>query len=216
MKKERIMKFLKTIMIASLLLLMFGCVSYRALYDISLSEVERPTNAKERYGDQKIISFEEEGKTKFSFEDKMVKVIWIPISTQFLFRLTNKTDHSIKIIWDEAVYVDENGMSKRIMHSGVKYTDRNNPQPPTTIVRGATISDLIFPTDNVYWVSGQYGGWRETPLFPNSSITSAQEITDKAKQYVGKSVQVLLPLKIEDVVNEYIFSFKINDVQIKQ
>ena len=106
-------------------------------------------------------------------------------------------------------------MSKRVMHSGVKYIDRNNPQPPTTVVRGATISDLVFPTDNVYWVSGRYGGWREKPLFPSLSPVSPEELLAQAKQYVGKTVQVLLPLQIEDVINEYIFAFKINDVFIK-
>lgn len=206
-------KFIFSILVA---LMLIGCVSYRAIYDITLTEVERPADAKERYGESKIVRFEEEGKTKYSFEDEMVKIIWIPLSSQFLFTLNNKTNHSIKIIWDEAVYVDEDGMSKRVMHSGVKYTERNNPQPPTTIVRGATISDLVFPTDNIYYVSGQYGGWQEIPLFPNSSITSAQELLDKAKPIIGKAVQVLLPLQIEDVVNEYIFSFRINDVEVKQ
>lgn len=210
------MKYQKNIISILVALLFVSCASYRAVYDITLAEVERPADAKDRYGEQKIVRFEEEGKTKYSFEDEMVKLVWIPLSSQFMFTLNNKTDHSIKIIWDETVYVDENGMSKRVMHSGVKYTERNNPQPPTTIVRGATISDLIFPSDNVYYVSGQYGGWRETPLFPNSSMTSSQELLEKAKPLIGKTVQILLPLKIEDVVNEYIFSFTVNDVEVKQ
>ena len=210
------MKYLKYFCIFMMLFFMIGCMSYRAIYDITLSEVERPSDAKERYGESRIVKFEEEGKTKYSFEDEMIKIIWIPTSVQFYFTLTNKTSHSIKIEWDEAVYVNESGMSQRVMHSGVKYIDRNNPQPPTTIVRNATISDLILPSDNVYYVSGQYGGWNEKPLFPNVSMTSEQEIMLKAEEYIGKKVQILLPLKIEDVVNEYIFVFSINDVKIFQ
>lgn len=206
---------IKTIAIVSTFFF-FGCMAYRASYDISLMEVERPTEAKQRYGEQKIVSFQEEGLTKYSFEDEMVKVVWVPTSSQFLFVLTNKTSHSIKIIWDEAAYVDENGMSKRVMHSGVKYIDRSNPQPPTVVTRNSTISDLIFPTDNVYWVSGSYGGWVERPLFPNQSMTSAAELSMQAQGLISKKVQVLLPLQIEDVINEYVFIFKINDVIIKQ
>tara|TARA_B100000749_G_C17999800_1_gene290852 strand:+ start:213 stop:410 length:198 start_codon:yes stop_codon:yes gene_type:complete len=36
------------------------------------------------------------------------------------------------------------------------------------------------------------------------------------KKFIGKTVQVLLPLKIEDIVNEYIFSFTIEDVEVKK
>ena len=202
---ERIMKFIKTILFALLSLLMFGCVYYSALYDITLTEVERPVDAKERYGEQKVIRFEEEGKTKFSFEDEMIKLIWLPTTSQFNFLLMNKTKHSIKIIWDEAAYVDENGSSKRIMHSGVKYSDRNNPQPPTTIVRGTTVSDIILPIDDFYG-----------SLFSPYATRTEKESADKAEQYVGKSVQVLLPLKIKEIVNEYIFSFKVNDFKVEK
>jgi len=191
-------------------------------YDIDLKEVERPSDAKERYGESKIIQFEEEGKTKYRFEDGMIKIVWLPTSSRFGFFLTNKTSHSIQIIWDEAAYVDVSGMSKRVMHSGVKYIDRNNPQPPTTIVRGGTISDIVFPTDNVYYVSGQYGGWREHPLLPQHGIVSGnqyarptkEDIDNTARTVVGKNIQVLLPIKIEDVVNEYLFVFSIKGYSI--
>ena len=184
-------------------------------YDIGLSAVERPENAKERYGEQKIVAFQEEDTTKYGFEDDLIRIVWLPTPEEFVFDLTNKTNHSIKIIWDEARYVDENGNSKRVMHSGVKYTDRNNPQPPTTVARSATVSDLVFPTENVDSVGGLYTAWGEEPLFPTSSTSgSSEDLLAKAKKYVGKSVKILLPLQIEETVNQYIFVFKVNDVVI--
>jgi hypothetical protein len=204
----------KLIVLLSIAFSIAGCVpTHYIRYDIGLKEVERPSDAKKRYGEPKIVRFEEEGKTKYSFDDGMLKIVWLPTSSQFGFFLTNKTSHSIRIIWDEAVYVDESGMSKRVMHSGVKYTDRNSPQPPTTVVRGATISDIVLPTDNVYYVRGRYGGWRELPLLPNKG-THKPEIENKAKNVVGKNIQVLLPIKIEDVVNEYVFVFSIDRYSI--
>jgi len=191
-----------------------GCATMPTVrYDIGLSAVKRPENAKERYGEQKIATLQEEDSTKYSFEDDLIKIVWMATPQQFVFDLTNKTNHSIKIIWDKAMYVDENGNSERVMHSGVKYTDRNNPQPTTTVVRGATVSDLIYPTENVDWVGGPYGGWQIKPLFPTSSMSGTPEdLLAKAKKYVGKSFQVLLPLEIEQAVKEYIFVFKVNDV----
>jgi len=181
---------------------------YRVHYDIGLYKVERPTQARERYGESKITKVQEKGVEKYYFEDGMVKIVWIPTPEQILFILTNNTDRSIKIVWDEAAYVDENGVSHRVMHEGVKYIFRNNPQPPTVVVRKGTITDFIFPTDKVYF----YNGWSEDPLFPTYIVEVHK---GRVEQYVGKTIQVLLPIQIESVVNEYIFSFKINQVEVK-
>ena len=187
-----------------------SCTAYQGVYNVGLKEVERPQNVKEQYGESKIVNFQEEGKTKYSYEDDMIKIIWLPLSTQFGFTLKNKTDHSIKIIWDEAVYVDQNGSSERVMHSGVKYIDKSNPQPPTVVVKNANIDDMIVPTDNVYYTSGQYGGWRTKPMFPNIASTQ-DELNTLTQKYIGKEVKILLPLKIQETINEYIFTFKVED-----
>jgi hypothetical protein len=191
-----------------------GCSTMDTVkYDIGLSAVQRPENAKAEYGERKIVTLQEEDATKYSFEDELIRIVWMATPEQLVFDLTNKTNHSIKINWDKAVYIDENGKSKRVMHSGVTYKDRNNPQPPTTVARLATVSDLVFPTENVDWVGGPYGGWQIKPLFPTSSKSGTPEdLLAKAKKYVGKSVQVLLPLETEETVNDYIFVFKVNHV----
>ena len=147
-------KFNVITLLAVLAAFLTGCATYRAYYDIGLKQVERPAQAKERYGEQTITKVEEEGIYKYFFEDEMVKIVWIPTAYQVSFVLTNKTNHSIKIVWDEAAFVDVAGVSHRVMHSGVKYIDRNNPQPPTVVVRKGTITDLVIPTDNIYYVSG--------------------------------------------------------------
>jgi hypothetical protein len=215
--KEFAMKMVwLSIIVALFVTVPLGCSTMDTVkYDIGLSAVERPENAKAGYGEQKIVTLQEEDATKYSFEDDLIRIVWTATPEQLVFDLTNKTNHSIKIIWDKAVYIDENGNSERVMHSGVTYANRNNPQPPTTVARLATISDLVFPTENVDWVGGPYGGWRIKPLFPTSSVSgTSEDLLAKAKKYVGKSVQVLLPLEIEETVNEYIFVFKVNQVVI--
>jgi hypothetical protein len=198
-----------------------GCVGGQrktVIYDINLREVERPADAKQRYGEPKIIRLEEEGKSDYSFEDQMIKIAWLPTASQFSFNLTNKTSRSLKIVWDEAVFVDQTGNSKKIMHNGVKYIDKNSSQPSSVVVRGATISEMIIPTDNVHFTSGQYGGWTVKPIFPNYSNNNGafhEEITDSIKNVVGKKVQILLPIKNEDVVSEYVFIFSIDGYKIQ-
>jgi len=208
------MKYLVSIVVVIFLAGCSASEAYHAYYDIGLLQVEHPADMKARYGEQKITRIEEEGTYKYCFEDDIVKIIWIPTAYEFDFVLTNKSRYSIKIIWDEAAFVDENGLTHRIMHSGVRYIERDNPQPPTVIPSGATIADLIFPTDYVYWASGTYGGWRRLPLLPVSGATK-EELSSKATKYVGKTYKVLLPLTIEGVTHEYVFTFKIIDVKVK-
>ena len=208
-KTKKMKKLFYTLFLASMLT---SCMSYQGFYNVGLQEVERPENAKERYGESKIVNFQEDGKTKYSYEDEMIKIVWLPLSTQFAFTLQNKTDHSIKIIWDEAVYVNENSSSGRVMHAGVKYTDRNNSQPPTIVVKNANIDDMVVPTEKVSYISGV--GWSTSPMFANRAMTS-EELNTLSQSYIGKTVQILLPLQIEDTVNEYIFSFKVEDFVAK-
>lgn len=67
-------------------------------------------------------------------------------------------------------------------------------------------------TDNVYYVSGQYGGWREKPLLPKFS--TQEDI--QASGVVGKSMRVLFPIQIENVTNEYTFEFCIDGAMVGQ
>ena len=89
------------------------------------------------------------------------------------------------------------------------------------VVRGTSVTDTIFPVDNVSYGRGKSGGWEKEKLFPDRTASGADTRTaswfeNQVKALVGKTVQVLLALKIEDVVNEYIFSFVINDYKIRK
>ena len=186
-----------------------SCFTTKSYYDLGLKKVENSENAKEKYSNSKITSFENEGVTKYNYEDKMIRIEWLPLPTGFSFVLENKSDNTIKIIWDQAVYVDENGSSNKVIHKGVKYTERNNSQIPSVIIKKAKIEDMVMPKKNVSYSSGQYGGWRIEPLFDNRPVVEERR-KEREKNISGKNVRILLPLKIEDIINEYIFTFEIN------
>ena len=195
MKKLTFMLFL-AVMLAS-------CgVYYRQrqedIYKVRLREVEQPENVKEQYSKSKITIFAEENETKNSYEDDFIKIIWLPALTKFSFTLENKSDNSIKIIWDEAVYIDEDNTSLKVMHSGVKYVDGEKAQPLTVIAKKTKINDLVRPVDNIYFIDN---GWHTQSLF-------------SVEKSAGKTVKILLPIQIQETINEYIFSFKINHTRI--
>jgi hypothetical protein len=203
-----------------------GCATYVATYDVALLEVERPEEAAVRYGEAVLSRSAEDGVTKHFFEDDMIKSFWVVGSTRIIFSIENKTDYSIKLIWDETVYVDENGRSQRVMHQGVKYTDSHSSMPSSVIVKNGVLEDIILPSDNVYYESGKYGGWRTNPLFPDevtyefgsapmdpdAAIADLEVLADSQKESI---VRILLPLEIEGVVNEYLFSFLVEGYEIK-
>ena len=183
--------------------------SYIASYSVGLSAVESPKDAKQQFGETKVVNFSEDGINKYRYEDDYIDIVWFVGSKQFNFVLKNKSGHTLKINWDDISFVDINGRVGRVMHSGVKYTDRNNSQPATTIPKGASISDLLLPTDNVYYVSGQYGGWRERYLIP-CVYQTPDEFNKEASTYVGKSMTIMMPVIIENVQNDYTFTFNID------
>ena len=204
---------MKTKILLSVLsvMLLSSCFGPRLMYNVGLSNVEAPADAKKQYGETKIVTLEEEGKSGYKYEDDYIDISWFVGSSQFSFNLKNKSEYSIKIPWDDVTYINTAGSVGRVMHSGVKYIDRNNSQPASVIPKGASLSDIVQPTDNVYYVSGQYGGWRTSNLF-NFNIDKTNLETSKAP-YIGKTVRILLPILIQDVRNEYVFEFKIDDIQ---
>lgn len=209
------MRIIRLMLCLVALTLFAGCASYKVYYDIGLTGVERPAIAQEQYGEQTITTAKDKGDTKYVYEDDMVKIDWQPTAQALRFVLENKTSQSIRVIWDEAVYVDVYGRCNRVMHSGVKYTERNSSQPSSVVVRNCKLDDFVFPTDNVYFSTSGSTGWQEAPLLPTygEDLKYMKRILEP---YKGKTFQLLLPLQIGDTVNEYIFIFIINKIEIRE
>ena len=183
--------------------------NYIASYSVGLSSVESPADAKQQFGETKVVTFNEEGVSKYRYEDDYINIVWYVGLKQFNFTLNNKSGHSLKINWDDISFVDTEGQVGRVMHSGVKYTERNNSQPATTVPKGASISDILLPTENVYFVSGQYGGWRENYL-PPCVYQTPEAFNAGASSLVGKTMTIMMPIMIENVQNDYTFTFNID------
>ena len=183
--------------------------NYIASSSAGLSSVESPADAKQQFGETKVVTFNEEGVSKYRYEDDYINIVWYVGLKQFNFTLNNKSGHSLKINWDDISFVDTYGQVGRVMHSGVKYTERNNSQPATTVPKGASISDILLPTENVYFVSGQYGGWRENYLLP-CVYQTPEAFNAGASSLVGKTMTIMMPIMIENVQNDYTFTFNID------
>lgn len=163
-------------------------------YHTSLSKVEKPENPAVQFGNTTII--EDEGVTKFSYKDNFIDIIIFGTATKFFFTLRNVSENTLKLVWNDAVYVDYNGNTSRVMHSGIKYSERESAQPASIIIRGATLEDMVCPTANVYWHEYRKD-WDLHLMYPDKVLAET------------KQVQLMLPIQIKDIVNEYIFVFDI-------
>ena len=156
--------------------------------DDSLVSVEKPENEAVQYGKTNVIT--EDGISKYSYIDNYVGIIIFHDKEQFVFSIHNLSDNTLKVIWDEAAYVDANGSTSKVIHSGVKYNERENSQTPSIIVKGAKITDIAVPVNNIE--HNEILGWFSKPLYQ-----PAQE----------GNIALLLPFQIKGVTNEYLFVF---------
>jgi len=151
------------------------------------------------------------------YQDSIIKIVWSYADSQIDFELTNESEQTLRLIWDDAAYISLHNKSSRIFHKGIKYIDRENPQSPTAVYKKTTLSDLISPTSYTYYDSGEYGGWRSGSLIP---VSSARSIWSSKIEYIqgliGQTIRVILPIKIEDKLIEYTFNFRTEFIEEKK
>lgn len=152
------------------------------------------------------------------FSDYLIDIDFDINEESINFRLDNKADNSIKILWDEASLVFD-GQSKRVIHKGIKLIDSDKPQPPTVIPPHAFIKDLVVPSENIYYRESIYsggnvilrGGWEQKDLLPTNDRGSKQ-VETYIKNMKGKTIQLYLPIYYKNDLNEYIFDFTIDNI----
>ena len=162
----------------------------------TLKRVEKPSNASVRYG--KTTSITDKDITKYSYVDNFIDIIIFANDKQFVFELKNVSSNTIKIIWNEAVFVDVDGSTSKVMHTGVKYSEREGDQPASTIIKNAKLEDIAAPTSNIYY-SDSSKEWEIHSLYRNASQTEK-----------GQTIRLMLPIQVKDVINEYIFEFELS------
>lgn len=217
------MKNLISVLLSLMFLLLTGCstITFYADYQLSLSDVERPQKVSGLYGVQKIDTLKDDSKYNYCYEDSLVRILWHADSKQIVFSIENKTDNTLKIPWDNAAYMDENGNNHRVIHSGTKFNNRANPQPPSVIISKGHLEDFVFPADYIQFVPGDENTasyWIQDPLLLDSEKRdvndstqnlATEEFNNSVKENLGKSYKVLLPLQIDDSISDYVFTFKI-------
>ena len=185
----------RTLALMAVVLFATACTTlvYTARYDIGLSAVER----RESGGERKQFT-DVHGHT---FEDEFVRITWTPLDTQLGLILVNKTDSSQRVIWDDIRYAGPDGKSDRVIHEGINIADRGLSMPPTVVIRGRTLLDLIEPTGHI----DGYGKY-DRPLIGSTSGGTEAEVRSKM---VHGTIKVVLPIEVNGTIREYLFQFSV-------
>ena len=200
-------KLLLFFMVIGIVFVSSGCITQKAHYLFNLESVQRPKEVVSQYG---IGSLE-----GLIFEDSLCKIVFSPEERGIGFDLLNKSGRAIKIVWDEATYVDQYDSSHRVFHLGTKFIHSDRPQPVSAIPVSAKLDDLIVPADYAEWRTSTSiwgsSGWQIKPLFPETSglLAPPSVLKNAVSSLNGGSVSIFLPLKVGDYTNEYLFVFRV-------
>lgn len=185
-------------------------VRYRPVFRYELVEVLRPTSATERYGRHHIEAIQDAGTAKHRFEDQLIRVDIQPVDSRIALTLTNKASSPIRIPWGNASYVSIEGASQPVMHRGQKYTECASGKPVSVVAAGDSLADDVMPCGAV---RATYATWFAEPMLPEMRIAAADTSRIRSQlqtTLVGKRFQLLLPLEVDGVVNDYRFTFAIS------
>lgn len=198
----------KTYLLAlSLPFLLCACSTmHTGVYGLALTEVEGAAPSANAPAPS-IANTSTSEAMKYAYSDEFIHIEWEIDSRQFNFRLENKTDRNMRLIWDDAVFVDADGASNRVLHKGVTFVNRNASQPASVIARGAFINDLVLPTNNVNFT---FDGWTKYTYLPTMAKKKTVLI-DTANGLIGKTIKIILPLQMGDVIYDYEFVFSIDN-----
>lgn len=160
----------------------------------TLTKVEKTNNSDINNGRIKTVS---EKDSKYEYNDDVIDITISTNNREFSFILKNVSDNTIKLNWNEAVFVDINGSTSKIMHTGVRYSDRDSDQPASTIIKGAKLDDVALPTDRAYY-DDDLRSWTSKSLFLNAK-----------KDENNQTIRLMLPIQVKDENIEYIFEFEV-------
>lgn len=165
-------------------------------YYFVLDKVEKPKSSMVRNG-KTTVSSNESVMPQFQYVDNQISILWICLDKQISFTLKNLSSSTIKINWDNVCFIDENNEASGVLHKGIRYMDAGKPMASTLIPKGAELSDLIAPTNKLYYS----GDWYQKSLIKHGNYLN--------KELLDKVVRVILPIEVNGVELEYSFHFKV-------
>lgn len=165
-------------------------------YKMIASSLEKPSSNKFSKGTINI----DDSLGIVKYKDNYISLDIIPEEDYFRFTLNNVSSSSIKINWDDIIFIDEYNQSRRMIHSGIRYIDANDPQTPTLIARNSSINDILVPIHRLHQSSYDYS-W---------SVLAILNYVNEYNYYKkGTQVKLILPIEVGNNSYEYTITYDV-------
>ena len=188
----------KTLIIPIILLVLSSC---GATYKMNLSLLTVDVKSdKSSYQSTNVRDTLMNDMVYMTFKDSIVDIKWVQGKNRFVLLLENLSEETMKINWDEVTYVNPFGLAERLWHATGFYSHSDIEQVPTIIPSKKSILEPIVQESNIFF----YKVWREKRL-----LVYKFENNKQVDSYLGKPVQLYLPIYVGDKKVEYKFNFYI-------
>lgn len=158
-----------------------------------------------------------------SFEDENIQFGFVPSSENIQVSIKNKTDHEINLVREKAEYIDPSGKS-HMVHYGYDYVqevlnfENGNRRfaNPMRIGPGTEINGYVWINT---WPDSRMGEGASTTPITSSRINNLKEplfprhsFEGRDEDLKGSTFNLVLPIDFGGYVQNYNFTFMINDV----
>jgi hypothetical protein len=175
----------------------FAGMFERPTYNMPLTEVRRPADVQQRWGEFRI---ERTDSTGYRYEDELLSAVLVPAGGSFVIQLQNKSSHSLAVLWDEASFVGLDGLAGRVSPGDTRVMDMEKSHPPTVIPANAGSRLVVIP--NRLFSTSSAGNTLKDFVCVNAPYESLN----------GKEARLILPIRVQGVANEYTFVFRVSDI----
>lgn len=147
------------------------------------------------------------------FSDDFLAITTSIEDNHLSLEIVNVSNSSFKVDWDGGAWIDMEGKAHRIIHTGTKFIDKEKAQVPSVVPRGASISEIVAPSDNVDY-DLKLKMWDYKPLFDTKKYKSKEEAEEALNGL--RPTKLLLPIESNNIIREYTFVFNGKNLAIDQ
>ncbi|WP_018629250.1 hypothetical protein [Niabella aurantiaca] len=141
--------------------------------------------------------------TTYSWVDNVISIKFRKAYGSVRFILENKSDSTLKVDWNEAVLINTDGNSYKLIHGDTKYFDKEKEQVPTTVYRKSKITEVVAPSDYIIYKSGS---WERKEFLAGDRDLAIFSIYNP--ELINKEVRLVLPILLGNNKIEYAFYFR--------
>lgn len=211
-----------------ILLGLTSCEIYRFNYDIALDNVERIDKG---FNDKCPKVFADK-----HYEDKNIKAtLTIDSLTKGInVMIANNTQYPIKVNYNDITFSDTNNKIDRMMSKDLSYDEKNIYHQSIIILKDSHINDEFTPVNNfigINKITTNIYGYKTTTIskiFTNIlpiDLDKSSQCLEKRREiafnnikktYVGSKIKMYIPIEIDGMTNEYLFTFKVKNVTVQK